>query len=74
LQIVELLLDHESHIDARNNENSSPVDLLKLIPDCKIKTLEHLSLKCFAAKIVKDAKIPYLNEVPREVEEFIRIH
>jgi Fem-1 family protein b len=74
LQIVEVLLEHGAHIDARNASSERPIDLLKLIPDCKINSLQFTTLKCLAARVIASHNLPFKNEVPSMLEGFIDAH
>jgi Fem-1 family protein b len=74
LQIVQVLLAKGAHIDARNRSHQRPIDLLKLIPDCKINPIQFTTLKCLAARVIAEQKINYKHEVPAMLEEFIQAH
>ena len=76
-QIIEILLDNGAHIDIRNNDSDRPIDLLKRIPDgagSKINPLHYTTLKCLAARVVAQQEIPYKEEIPEILEEFIQAH
>ncbi|XP_046361062.1 protein fem-1 homolog C-like [Haliotis cracherodii] len=71
--ILYCLLNHGAHADMCNNEGHSALDLLKShgYPICP---MEYLSLKCFAARVIKKHGIPYEAEVPVTLLPFIAIH
>ena len=76
-EIVEILLDNGAHIDIRNNESDRPVDMLKRVPEgagSKINHLHYTTLKCLAARVVADNRVPYKEEIPEILEEFIQAH
>jgi len=73
-EIVETLLDHGAHIDARNANGQRPLDMLKLISDCKINPLQYLTLRCLAAGAIVRHRLPYKQEIPTMLEEFIEAH
>jgi len=73
-QIVETLLENGAHIDARNGDGHRPLDMLKLIPDCKINPLQYLTLRCLAASVIVQNHLPYKREIPTVLEEFIEAH
>lgn len=73
-QIVETLLLHGGHIDSRNRNGQRPVDLLRLVPECKINPLQFMTLKCLAARVVVDNKIVFKSQVPAILENFIQAH
>jgi ankyrin repeat protein len=74
-EIVETLLEHGAHIDARNSHGLRPLDMLKLNPDCKINPLQYLTLRCLAANVIVGNGLPYKpGQVPTVLEEFIEAH
>jgi len=73
-EIVETLLEHGAHIDARNSKGQRPLDMLKLISDCKINPLQYLTLRCLAASAIVRHQLPYKQEIPTILEEFIEAH
>ncbi len=73
-EIVETLLENGAHIDARNDINQRPLELLRHVPDCKINPLNYMSLKCMAARAVVQHGLHYKNEVPAILEKFIEDH
>ena len=74
LQIVDFLLDNGGHIDARNCHLQRPLDLLNVIDECKIKPLQYTSLKCLAARVIRSYNLPYKNEIPIMLEDFVEAH
>jgi len=73
-EIVETLLENRAHIDARNSHGQKPLDMLKLVPDCKINPLQYISLRCLAASVIVKNGLPYKSEIPTVLEEFIEAH
>ena len=76
-EIVEILLDNGAHIDMRNKEFDRPVDMLRRVPDgagSKINPLHYITLKCLAARVVAKHEVPYKEEIPKILEEFIQAH
>jgi len=72
-RIVDLLLKHGSHVDQLDNANQNPLDILRRRPGFPL--LEHISLKCMAAKAVCDHRISYTpQDLPRELCSFVAIH
>jgi len=75
--IVEILLDNGAHIDIRNKEFDRPVDMLRRVPEgagSKINPLHYITLKCLAARVVAKHEVPYKEEIPAILEEFIQAH
>jgi len=76
-EIVEILLDNGAHIDIRNGSNDRPVDMLKRVPEgagSKINPLHYTTLRCLAARVVAKHGVPYKEEIPAILEEFIQAH
>ena len=76
-EIVEILLDNGAHIDIRNAASDRPVDMLKRVPDgagLKINPLHYITLKCLSARVVAAHGVPYKEEIPSMLEEFIQAH
>ena len=71
---METLLENRAHIDARNSHGQKPLDMLKLVPDCKINPLQYISLRCLAASVIVKNGLPYKSEIPTVLEEFIEAH
>jgi hypothetical protein len=71
---VEILLENGAHIDARNSTAERPIDLLRIIPDCKINPLQFTTLKCLAARVIISNRLAYKDEVPAMLEGFIEAH
>ena len=72
--LVELLLNHGSHIDQINGEGERPAAMLLKLPSCTIHPLQHISLQCLAASVIKSQGISYRGEVPVSLEPFIEKH
>ena len=69
-----MLLANGAHIDGRNALSERPIDLLKKLPECKIKILHYITLKCLAARVVADNQLDYKSQVPQMLEGFIEAH
>ena len=72
--LVELLLSHGGHIDQINGDGERPAAMLLKLPSCAIHPLQHISLQCLAASVIKTQSIPYRGEVPVSLEPFIEKH
>jgi len=73
-EIVSFLLDKGAHIDSRNYHLQRPLDLLKVQKDCKINPLQYTTLKCLAARVISTYNLPYKNEIPSMLEDFVEAH
>lgn len=72
--VIDVLLSYGAHIDRRNATGNHPHYMLQSISESKINHLQYVTLKCLAARKVMEKQILYEGEVPRDLEEFIRIH
>ena len=67
------LVSKGAHIDARNAKGKIiSKSLVKLFP--RISVAQHITLKCLAARAIKDNDIPYKGEVPTSLLPYIGIH
>ena len=71
---MDLLLNSGAHIDMSNRSSQRPVDMLATIPECTVQPLRFMSLRCLAATAVARAGLPYKQEVPAMLEDFIEAH
>ena len=71
--ILECLLTNGAHADMCNREGVSALDLLQRhgYPVCP---LDYVSLKCFAARVIKKHDISYKDEVPMTLIPFVEKH
>lgn len=72
--LVELLLRHGGHIDQMNADGERPAAMLVKLPGCSVQPLQHISLQCLAASVIKHRSIHYRGEVPVSLEPFIEMH
>lgn len=73
-RVIDVLLSHGAHIDRRNATGHQPHRLLASIPESKINSLQHMTLKCLAARKIVELRIPYTGQIPVSLEDFIKIH
>lgn len=71
--IMEILLQHGAHIDARNKDGKVSMELVKAV-ECDISAINYTSLQCLAARAIVKQNIPYRNCIPRKLEEFVSSH
>ncbi|KAL1509901.1 hypothetical protein ABEB36_004568 [Hypothenemus hampei] len=74
-KVVKYLLDGGAHLDQVNNNGETFASLLR----CQqiheiIDVTQYSSLKCAAAKVIKQFKIPYKGVVPQALEPYIEMH
>jgi Fem-1 family protein b len=73
-KVIRILLDNGGHIDLCNRSGVSPYDLLLRAPFLGINPFPYMSLKCYAARAIARHNIPYKDEIPQILEEFIPLH
>jgi hypothetical protein len=71
---VQLLLDTGAHLDQQNSVGEQPLHMLAANPNSTIRLLKYTSLRCLAAMVVCQHKIPYVGIVPTTLESFVRSH
>lgn len=75
---MELLLENGAHLDQLDQQNQSPLTVLqskKQLSGLGLLPLEHVSLKCIAARAVCKYGLTYGDgDLPRELCHFIELH
>lgn len=74
-RVVKYLLEGGAHLDQVNNSGETFGSLLR----CQqihelVDVLRFSTLKCSAAKVIKQFKIPYKGVVPKALNSFIEMH
>lgn len=72
--VVQVLLQHGAHLDRRNANGNQPHRMLSGISECNVNPLQHITLRCLAARKIVERRIPYVGEVPASLENFVKIH
>lgn len=71
--MVQCLLDNGAHADAANKKRQlASTEIGHLWP--KWNMLEHVTLKCLAARAVKEFGIPYEDEIPQSLVPYLQMH
>lgn len=73
-EIVEVLLEAGAHVDQVTSLGERPSTFLRQNSKCHINILNYTTLKCLAARVIQQYRIPYSGEVPTHLESFIRMH
>ncbi|XP_017047101.1 protein fem-1 homolog C [Drosophila ficusphila] len=73
-EIVHLLLKCGADIDQPNRADKRPYDLIASNPTSTIPLLNFVSLQCLAATAISKHRIPYHNQLHRQLEKFVRNH
>ncbi|XP_063627143.1 protein fem-1 homolog CG6966 isoform X2 [Cydia splendana] len=75
--VVRSLLEHGAHIDTVNYEGETPAEILKASNQSLasiVNPLKYTTLKCLAARTVKNYKLPYRHVVPQCLHSTIINH
>lgn len=72
-ELVSVLLGWGAHVDQVTTSGERPSTFLSL-GHCQISILNYTSLKCIAARVIQEHRIPYVGEVPTHLEAFIKMH
>lgn len=72
--IVNSLIRLGAHVDAKNTQGRIAGEELARSSWFKICLLEHVTLKCLAARVVQNNAIPFEGEVPVSLIPFINMH
>ncbi|KAF7273235.1 protein fem-1 homolog CG6966 isoform X2 [Rhynchophorus ferrugineus] len=74
-QVIRELLEHGAHLDQTNKSGSTFFSLLKnQRPHEVIDVMRYSSLKCAAAKVIRQFRIPYKGVIPEALEAFVEKH
>ena len=67
-QVMKLLLRYSAHVDIVNESGDMAAKGLPL------NSLDYVNLKCLAAAVIRDRRIPYAGEIPASLELFVQMH
>lgn len=75
--VVRELLNHGAHIDTVNYEGETPEEILKSTQQTLtsiVNPLRYTTLKCLAARTVKNYRLPYRHVVPQCLHSTVITH
>ncbi|KAG5273666.1 hypothetical protein AALO_G00154090 [Alosa alosa] len=73
--IIISLVESGAHTDMTNKQKKTPLDKSTTgVSEILLKTQMKMSLKCLAARAVRQHHITYRNQIPRTLEEFVEFH
>ncbi|XP_063333592.1 protein fem-1 homolog B [Pelmatolapia mariae] len=73
--IIINLVEAGAHTDMTNKQNKTPLDKSTTgVSEILLKTQMKMSLKCLAARAVRQHQITYRNQIPKTLEEFVEFH
>ncbi|XP_052400272.1 protein fem-1 homolog B-like [Carassius gibelio] len=69
------LVEAGAHTDMTNKQKKTPLDKSTTgVSEILLKTQMKMSLKCLAARAVRQHRILYQNQIPKSLEEFVEYH
>ncbi|KAF6716327.1 fem-1-like protein B [Oryzias melastigma] len=73
--IIISLVEAGAHTDMTNKQKKTPLDKSTTgVSEILLKTQMKMSLKCLAARAVRQHQITYRNQIPKTLEEFVEFH
>ncbi|XP_013884774.1 protein fem-1 homolog B [Austrofundulus limnaeus] len=73
--IIINLVEAGAHTDMANKQKKTPLDKSTTgVSEILLKTQMKMSLKCMAARAVRQHQITYRNQIPKTLEEFVEFH
>ncbi|KAJ8417181.1 hypothetical protein AAFF_G00284080 [Aldrovandia affinis] len=73
--IIISLVEAGAHTDMTNKQNKTPLDKSTTgVSEILLKTQMKMSLKCLAARAVRQHQITYRDQIPKTLEEFVELH
>lgn len=73
--IIISLVEAGAHTDMTNKQKKTPLDKSTTgVSEILLKTQMKMSLKCLAARAVRQHQIMYRNQIPKTLEEFVEFH
>ncbi|XP_068595783.1 protein fem-1 homolog B [Brachionichthys hirsutus] len=73
--IIINLVEAGAHTDMTNKQKKTPLDKSTTgVSEILLKTQMKMSLKCLAARAVRQHQILYRNQIPKTLEEFVEFH
>lgn len=73
-QLVHMLLDAGAHLDQPNKYDDRAVHFITMNATNLIPLINYTTLKCQAATVITKYKIPYRNQIPKTLEDFVKLH
>lgn len=73
--IIISLVEAGAHTDMTNKQKKTPLDKSTTgVSEILLKTQMKMSLKCLAARAVRQHQILYRDQIPKSLEEFVEFH
>lgn len=71
---MKYLLDNGAHLDQPNRTAERPIYLIAINSYSIIPLMNYTTLKCMAATAIIKRNIPYRNQIPKTLEDFVQLH
>ncbi|XP_055376509.1 protein fem-1 homolog C [Condylostylus longicornis] len=72
--IVLYLLQNGADLDQPNKSDERPINMIASNPLNKIPLMNFINLKCLSATIINKYRIPYRNQIPKCLDDFVKQH
>lgn len=72
--VLYTLLENGAHIDVMNQNQQSPLEILRKDSSVNVNIVKYMRLTCLAARVVSVNTINYQNVVPAKLAEFVKFH
>ncbi|XP_037043236.1 protein fem-1 homolog CG6966 [Bradysia coprophila] len=72
--LIQMLLDAGAHLDQPNKYDDRAVQFITMNATNIIPLINYTTLKCQAATVITKYKIPYRNQIPKTLEDFVKLH
>uniref|UniRef100_A0A1B0BWH6 SOCS box domain-containing protein n=1 Tax=Glossina palpalis gambiensis TaxID=67801 RepID=A0A1B0BWH6_9MUSC len=73
-EIISLLLNNGADLDQPNKSDERPFNLIASNPANTVSLMNYITLKCLAATVISRYRIPYKEEIPKCLEDFLKHH
>ncbi len=72
--IVRCLLQNGADADVRSNAGLRANELISRKPGLDIPIVKFMTLKCYAASVLRKYEIPFRNRIPMDLTQFVEMH
>ena len=74
MEVAHVLLKNGAHLDSRNNAGLSFKELLPGKLHKVVNEVQHTTLACLAARVVRKSCIPFEQSLPKALHSFVLQH
>ncbi|XP_076252370.1 ankyrin repeat protein mann-cup isoform X1 [Rhynchophorus ferrugineus] len=75
--VVKLLLKYGAHLDQPDSQSRTPLESISDLVRhhvADLSLINYTSLKCLCASLIVQNKIPYSGQIPKTLENFVKLH